>query len=369
MGFMDRLTSPRQHAPSRREQRQDEMKMQQQSQGQRPTTQQHQGQYQGQNQGQQQPQSHGHMRQSKDSQNTSGGGAQMSPRSPHSRSMTQGPMHRGRAGGGSGGGASGSDRRPTSRAEYNYDGQTRASGQYNNQGPPPPQHYGQGPPGPQYPQQGPPHTQPTQQQQGAPHNVTTVSVGSTKGFLKNLLSFAPGRPEKSLAPEAVSSGGGAPPRAEGGQAPPGGRGGAPPAVPAPMAGEQRELAPNAQRPPPPSGSQAGQDPNRGDATTNTRDMTHRISVLESQLQELDELKRRMAAEQRSVVEWRDRWNFQNVKLSAMVDMLVVKHFETDRGTMPISKTATGYKAPSGLEAAAAAAIAAIDGIPPAAPLP
>jgi hypothetical protein len=41
-----------------------------------------------------------------------------------------------------------------------------------------------------------------------------------------------------------------------------------------------------------------------------RDLQHKVSVLEAQLQEVEELKRRLLAEQRMATDWKERWNFQ-----------------------------------------------------------
>ncbi|GAX84331.1 hypothetical protein CEUSTIGMA_g11753.t1 [Chlamydomonas eustigma] len=64
--------------------------------------------------------------------------------------------------------------------------------------------------------------------------------------------------------------------------------------------------------------------------TSVRNMMQRINVLESQVQEVDELKRQLALEQRTGLEWKEKWNYQNFKLNLMVDMLVLRVLELDR---------------------------------------
>lgn len=41
-----------------------------------------------------------------------------------------------------------------------------------------------------------------------------------------------------------------------------------------------------------------------------RDLQHRISVLEAQLLETDELRRRAGVGERSAAEWKEKWNYQ-----------------------------------------------------------
>ena len=41
-----------------------------------------------------------------------------------------------------------------------------------------------------------------------------------------------------------------------------------------------------------------------------KDLQHRNSILQSQVQEVDELKRKLQAEQRLATEWKEKWNFQ-----------------------------------------------------------
>lgn len=41
-----------------------------------------------------------------------------------------------------------------------------------------------------------------------------------------------------------------------------------------------------------------------------RDLQHKVSVLESQLQELDEARRRAVAGERTALDWKEKWNYQ-----------------------------------------------------------
>lgn len=45
-------------------------------------------------------------------------------------------------------------------------------------------------------------------------------------------------------------------------------------------------------------------------TSQVRDLQHKVGVMEAQLMEVDDLKRRLGMEQRSATEWKERWNFQ-----------------------------------------------------------
>jgi len=65
-----------------------------------------------------------------------------------------------------------------------------------------------------------------------------------------------------------------------------------------------------------------------------RDLQHKVGVLEAQLQETDELKRRVVAGERTATEWKEKWNYQNFKLNLMVDMLVLKSMETETRAAP-----------------------------------
>jgi len=55
-----------------------------------------------------------------------------------------------------------------------------------------------------------------------------------------------------------------------------------------------------------------------------------VTSMEAQLHEVEEIKGRLLAEQRTTNEWRERWNFQNFKLNLMVDMLVLRAMEVDK---------------------------------------
>lgn len=89
-------------------------------------------------------------------------------------------------------------------------------------------------------------------------------------------------------------------------------------------------APQNHAPPPPPQHHAP-PPNNQQNPQQVRDLQHRIGVLEAQLQEVDELKRRLTAEQRTANEWKEKWNYQNFKLNLMVDMLVLRVMEQHAG--------------------------------------
>lgn len=62
----------------------------------------------------------------------------------------------------------------------------------------------------------------------------------------------------------------------------------------------------------PSSSPSGQDP------AQLKDLQHRNHVLQAQVQELEDVKRRLQVEQRTATEWREKWNLQNFKLNLLV---------------------------------------------------
>uniref|UniRef100_A0A7S3R063 Uncharacterized protein n=1 Tax=Dunaliella tertiolecta TaxID=3047 RepID=A0A7S3R063_DUNTE len=60
-----------------------------------------------------------------------------------------------------------------------------------------------------------------------------------------------------------------------------------------------------------------------------RDLQHKLSVKESELQEMGRLKHSLAQEQNSAIEWKEKWNTQNFKLNLMVDMLALNLAEKE----------------------------------------
>jgi len=81
----------------------------------------------------------------------------------------------------------------------------------------------------------------------------------------------------------------------------------------------------------------GSGPTSGGGGADVRNLQHKVSLLESQLQELEELKRQLYAEQRTTTEWREKWNYQNFKLNLMVDMLVLRVLELEGGALPVAE--------------------------------
>uniref|UniRef100_A0A7S0YMG2 Uncharacterized protein n=1 Tax=Polytomella parva TaxID=51329 RepID=A0A7S0YMG2_9CHLO len=61
-----------------------------------------------------------------------------------------------------------------------------------------------------------------------------------------------------------------------------------------------------------------------------RDFHHEIQVLETQLHDYENLKKRLKAEEKQCAEWREKWNYQNFKLNLMADMLVLRVLEVER---------------------------------------
>jgi hypothetical protein len=182
------------------------------------------------------------------------------------------------------------------------------------------QHYQQQPmqqqQGGHYPPPYHPHQQQQQQQQQQQYQQQPVpyqqqpqhsdSKGSDKGGglfskFKQALSFAPGR----------QSGGGQPdndyPMVQPISMNSANDLAAATAAAAPM---QRVAAPMPQQSQAPAASRGAQGSQAQPDTAHVRDMQHRISVLEAQLQEVDEIKRQLVAEQRSANDWKDKWNYQ-----------------------------------------------------------
>ncbi|KAJ9516265.1 hypothetical protein QJQ45_001112 [Haematococcus lacustris] len=64
-------------------------------------------------------------------------------------------------------------------------------------------------------------------------------------------------------------------------------------------------------------------------TQQVRDLQHKVSLMEAQLQEVEQLKLRLLAEQRAATDWKERWNYQNFKLNLVVDMMVLRLVEAE----------------------------------------
>lgn len=61
-----------------------------------------------------------------------------------------------------------------------------------------------------------------------------------------------------------------------------------------------------------------------------KNLQHQMQLMQAQMQDYQTIKTQLLQEQRQAQEWREKWNFQDLKLNLMVDMLVLRVLELEQ---------------------------------------
>ncbi|KAG2437482.1 hypothetical protein HXX76_006132 [Chlamydomonas incerta] len=92
---------------------------------------------------------------------------------------------------------------------------------------------------------------------------------------------------------------------------------------------------NALPPPPPGmgpvpGSGPVELPRGATDDLQIKNLQHQMQLMQAQMQDYQTVKTQLLQEQRQAQEWREKWNFQDLKLNLMVDMLVLRVLELEQ---------------------------------------
>ncbi|KAG2438221.1 hypothetical protein HYH02_010922 [Chlamydomonas schloesseri] len=179
---------------------------------------------------------------------------------------------------------------------------------------------------------------------GRHHGRRESGSGGGGGFFKNLFGS---RRHRDQSPPPYPAGYPGEPYPEPGMAPP-------PPPPAPASSSPaaklrallsfaptRHASPGrggvAAPPPPPPGMALPPGPGgpvelpRGATDDLTiKNLQHQMQLMQAQMQDYQTIKTQLLQEQRQAQEWREKWNFQDLKLNLMVDMLVLRVLELEQ---------------------------------------